>query len=120
MRIVTNLALNFRRARARRPTVSTDDLVEGQETLRTLSGAVLDLAPADDASPDARELKAAVAAAIDALPEKQRLCLVLFSVEGMPQKEVASILDCTVELVKWNVFQARKALKKALAEYLED
>jgi len=52
------------------------------------------------------------------LPDKQRLALVLFSIEGLPQKEVADLLECTVELVKWNVFQARKKLREMLAEYL--
>ena len=55
---------------------------------------------------------------MDALPEKQRLALVLFSMEGLPQKEVAEIMECTVELVKWNVFQARKTLRENLAIHL--
>jgi len=46
------------------------------------------------------------------------LALILFSVEGVPQKDVAEILECSVELVKWNVFQARKKLKELLADYL--
>jgi len=49
---------------------------------------------------------------------RQRLALILFSVEGLPQKEVAVILECSVELVKWNVFQARNKLKEMLAEQL--
>ena len=56
--------------------------------------------------------------AIARLPEKQRLSLILFAIEGLPQKEVADILECGVEAVKWNVFQARKKLKDELAEYL--
>ena len=59
-------------------------------------------------------------AAIAELPEKQRLALVLFSIEGLPQKEVAEILECSLELVKWNVFQARKHLREQLAEYLQE
>ena len=50
--------------------------------------------------------------------DKQRLALILFSVEGMPQREVAEVLECSVELVKWNVFQARQKLKEMLAVYL--
>ena len=55
---------------------------------------------------------------MDALPDQQRLALVLFAIEGMPQKEVAEILECSVEMVQWNVFQARKRLKEALADYM--
>ncbi len=46
------------------------------------------------------------------------MALTLFSIEGMPQKEVARIMDCSVELVKWNVFQARKAMRKMLAGFI--
>ena len=34
--------------------------------------------------------------------------------------EVAEILECSVEMVKWNVFQARKKLKEELGRYLEE
>ncbi len=118
MRIVTNLSLNFRRSRGRAAAFSTDDLVEsGNE--RRASGAMHSDRHGAGANTDATELEQAVAAAVDALPEKQRLALVLFSMEGLPQKEVAEIMNCTVELVKWNVFQARKALRKALADYMD-
>ena len=119
MRIVTNLALNFRRSRSRASAMSTEEMIEGGEQLRTASGAPLTETGFTEAAPDTRELREAVGRAIDALPEKQRLALVLFSVEGLPQKEVASIMSCSVELVKWNVFQARKTLRKTLADFIE-
>jgi RNA polymerase sigma-70 factor, ECF subfamily len=59
-----------------------------------------------------------VQAALADLPAQQRAALVLFSVEQLPQKEVAEILGCSVEAVKWHVFQARKKLKARLAEYV--
>jgi RNA polymerase sigma-70 factor (ECF subfamily) len=115
MRIVTNLSLNMRRSKGRAPAMSTDDLVEGMGELRSASGALMGTG---DGGPETEELAAAVRQAIDALPEKQRLALTLFSIEGLPQKEVAEIMNCTVQLVKWNVFQARKTLKEALADFL--
>jgi RNA polymerase sigma-70 factor (ECF subfamily) len=119
LRIVTNLALNFRRSRGRDPTVSTEDLIEGPEPLRTASGANMASEAADEDSLETREMKDKVARAIDELPEKQRLALVLFSLEGLPQKDVAEIMGCSIELVKWNVFQARKTLRQRLADFLE-
>jgi RNA polymerase sigma-70 factor (ECF subfamily) len=119
LRIVTNLSLNFRRDRAvggRR--VSLDD------------GAADDLGReerlADPAHSDARpgaklaatELGEIVQRHLTELPETQRAALVLFSIEQMPQKDVASILGCSVEAVKWHVFQARKKMKELLAAYL--
>lgn len=66
----------------------------------------------------ANETQDAITAAIEQLPEKQRMALILFAIEGIPQKEVAEILECSIEAVKWNVFQARKTLKESLSEFL--
>src|SRR5258706_33565 len=48
----------------------------------------------------------------------QRQAVVLFTIEEMLQKEVAQALNCSVEAVKWHVFQARKKLKELLKDYL--
>ena len=119
MRIVSNLALNFRRARKTRATSSLDDAMVLDEAVYRPATRERWEAPASDETgslPD--ELHDRVARAIAELPEKQRLALVLFSVAGMPQKEVAEILECKVGLVKWHVFEARRKLKETLQEYL--
>ena len=64
------------------------------------------------------ELGDAIQRAIDELPEKQRLALVMFAIEKMPQKDVAEVLNCSVEAVKWHVFMARKQLKKSLGSHM--
>lgn len=120
LRIVSNLSLNFRRDRAvggRR--VSLDDCVldEGESAGQRLA------APAhSDENPGAalagRELAEVVQRELAGLTEQQRMALVLFSVEQLPQKDVAEIMNVSVEAVKWHVFQARKALKERLADYL--
>jgi RNA polymerase sigma-70 factor (ECF subfamily) len=56
--------------------------------------------------------------AMNQLPEKQRLALIMFTIEEMPQKQVAEALGCSVEAVKWHVFQGRKKLKELLKEHL--
>lgn len=119
MRTVTNLSLNFRRGRKSRMAVSLDDVEQATGSLRSpVSGRPLaEVRHAAD-GPLPEELQTLVNDAMAALPDKQRLALILFSVEGMPQKEVAEILECSIELVKWNVFQARKKLREVLAEYL--
>ena len=112
LRIVGNLALNFRRARGLRTMLPLDDEQAG---------------PADEARTGptradepllAAELEQAIHQAVAELPENQRMALTLFSMNGMSQKEVAEILDCSIEAVKWYVFQARKTLKQKLGEYL--
>ena len=95
-----------------------DALVASAEVRRPANGLKLteERDEEDGALPE--ELRGEIGKALERLPDKQRLALVLFSVEGMPQKEVAEVLECSVELVKWNVFQARKKLKDWLHEYL--
>lgn len=117
LRIVTNLSLNFRRARG--PRVSLDDCVlssdEGPDD--RLPPALSTRAQAGERIAGV-ELEEQINAGLAALPPQQRAALVLFSVEQVPQKEVAEILGCSVEAVKWHVFQARRKMKEHLAAYM--
>jgi RNA polymerase sigma-70 factor (ECF subfamily) len=118
MRIVTNLALNYRRSRGRRQALSLEQSSgsEANEDLRSsLAGSELD---APEQPLTSAELGDAIQQAIENLPEKQRLALVMFAIEKMPQKDVADVLNCSVEAVKWHVFMARKQLRKSLGTYL--
>lgn len=117
MRIVTNHALNFRRSRGTGQRMASLDGVgaDGASLREELPSASGDC-PVVRVS--AAELAVQAKAAVAALPRPQRLALVLSSIEGMPQREVAEIMKCSVEAVKWHVFQARKRLRLALADYL--
>ncbi|MCO6438263.1 MAG: sigma-70 family RNA polymerase sigma factor [Phycisphaerae bacterium] len=118
LRTVSNLSLNFRRSRASRAAMSLEDEAQLPDGARPTGRASGEASDAADLGPLPAELQSAVTQAVAQLPEKQRLSLILFSVEGMPQKEVAEVLECSIELVKWNVFQARKKLKELLAAHL--
>ena len=117
MRIVTNLALNYRRSRGRRQALSLEQTTgNADEDLRaSIAGSALD---APEHPLTSAELGDAIQRAISDLPEKQRLALVMFAIEKMPQKDVADVLNCSVEAVKWHVFMARKHMKKCLGSYL--
>lgn len=118
MRIVSNLSLNFRRARKPMLSLTTGDDDEGREE-RELAGRKGTHDGPDEVM-QSFEAESAISKAMESLPEKQRLALILFAIEEVPQKEVAEILECSVEMVKWNVFQARRTLKKLLAELIEE
>jgi RNA polymerase sigma-70 factor (ECF subfamily) len=122
LRIVTNLALNFRRDRAvGGRKVSFEDCILDGDADPPRDQRLADSPGSDErpgAAEAAREMDEVVQKAIAELPEQQRLALVLFSVEALPQRDVASIMGCSVEAVKWHVFQARKKLKERLAEHL--
>ncbi len=119
MRVVSNLALNYRRSRKLRMASSLDDVEAASAEARSPSGSKrVTLGSDENGGPLPAELHAAITEAMEQLPDKQRLALILFSVEGMPQKEVAEILECSIELVKWNVFQARRKLKEMLEPFI--
>lgn len=110
LRIVSNLSLNYRRSRKSRSAMPLDELVISEPPTQT-SGDPL-------RAMESRELGEGLQKALAQLPEKQRLAIVLFTIEELPQKEVAEAMDCSVEAVKWYVFQGRKKLKTLLAEHL--
>ena len=63
-----------------------------------------------------RELGARVDAALQALPERQRLAITLFHYEGMSQIEVGEVLGISDEAVESLLARARRTLKVALKE----
>lgn len=117
MRIVSNLSLNARRSRKSTATLSEE---RGTEGLTSGEGDPVSAGFGPDMEAQGREMQEALNAALDALPEKQRLSLVLFTIEGWAQKDIAEYLECSLENVKWNVFQARKKLREQLGDLLNE
>jgi RNA polymerase sigma-70 factor (ECF subfamily) len=64
------------------------------------------------------ELAQALQQAMAKLPEKQAKAISLFGLQDLTQNEVAEIMNCSVESVRWNVFEARRKLKEMLKDYL--
>ena len=64
------------------------------------------------------EVQEAISRAIEALPEMQRMALVLRRYEDMPYEEIAAVLGVTLPAVKSLIFRAREELKVTLREYL--
>ena len=119
LRTVTNLALNARRSRKRGTTVELDE-DRGTEGSAEQSGPLKVTSMTPDREVEARELQQAIDAALESLPEKQRVALVLFSIEGWAQKDIAELLECSLETVKWSVFQARRKIKERLGDMITD
>ena len=118
LRITTNLALNYRRSRATtRAMTSLDGGVSA-----TADSSLHDTLPGRDGPLAARlhaaELLERTRDAIERLPARQRTALVLSSIEARPQREIAEQMGCSVEAVKWHVFQARKRLRETLGRQL--
>ncbi len=108
LRIVANIAVSQARAAGRRADkVRMADRSQDDGTLS---------APRED---NAEELSRAVRQAMLKLSKKEAQAISLFGLQDMSQKEVAQLMRCSVEAVRWHVFNARKKLKVLLKEYLE-
>ncbi len=65
-----------------------------------------------------QETKELVRQLIDSLSEEQRLCILMYHIEGIPIKQIASTLGCSENTVKSRLNYGRKNLK-AKAEELQ-
>lgn len=122
LRTVSNLALNFRRGRRLRKNPGLDEtFTAGESNPDTHGGITSDHALRSTRPSRAledQELAQRRLEAMAQLPEKQRLAIEMFAINNMPQKDVAEALGCSVEAVKWYVFQGRKELKELLKDLL--
>ena len=127
MRIVSNLSLNHRRSRKNRGQLPLDDLLGISNSGSSHGGAVSQASLSEWASQSddpavkmqSKELGVKLQDALNQLPEKQRHAIVLFTIQELPQKDVAELLGCSVEAVKWHVFQGRKKLRELLKDQME-
>ena len=113
--IMRNLVFNESRRRSRHKTHS----LEERE-----SESFHQVADSEDKTPDSEalqtELQTAVDQAINALPEKQRMAVILRRYENMAYDQIAEILDLSVSAVKSQLFRARTDLREHLKSYLEE
>ncbi len=113
-RVAANTALNRRRTLGR-SRARIEKLAEHQAVGHDLPEGP----PAPDQSTFGRELREQVHEALATLPEKLRLPLVLFDIEGLPYAEVSEVLGLAEGTVKSRIHRARSALRERLAPHLE-
>ncbi|MEP7071683.1 MAG: sigma-70 family RNA polymerase sigma factor [Verrucomicrobiota bacterium] len=112
--ITRNLVFNESRRRKRHPA-GTLDVHEGEEPLALPDHA----RRMPDKALLESELQGAIDEAIGALPEKQRLAVVLRRYEEKSYEEIADVLELSVPAVKSVLFRARGELRNALQAYLQ-
>lgn len=78
-----------------------------------------DASPGPDRQLLEQELHYAIEVAMIALPENERLAVVLRRYEGMPYEEIAVVLGVSLSAVKSLLFRARNTLKEKLSPYME-
>ncbi len=112
--ITRNLVFNESRRRKRKPTVSVEEREEEYHQVVTDEQTT---SPSDDLIQS--ELEDTIDAAIQELPEKQRMAVVLRRYEELPYDEIAKVLSMSVPAVKSLLFRARAQLKESLQKYLD-
>ena len=116
--ILRNLVFNESRRRARRPATSLDER-RGSDEGHANRELPAPAARGPDAAILQTELETAITRAIENLPEKQRLAVVLRRYEDMAYEQIAAVLRTTVPSVKSLLFRARTQLREDLREFLE-
>ena len=103
VRMTWRIALDWKRGARRRTT--REQVVADFERRRSADGEVEAIAT---------DRSARLWAAIDALPEKLRVVIVLAAIEGHGLKDVGALLDLPEGTVKSRLFDARKKLQELL------
>ena len=67
----------------------------------------------------AREIAAAVNAAMEALPEDLRQAVTLREIEGLSYEEIATAMECPIGTVRSRIFRAREAISARVRPLLE-
>ena len=113
--ITRNLVFNELRRRRRHTAQSLADIPEDRPGLQ--------VADTTCKSPDVTmidaEMQEAIQAAIEALPETQRMALILRRYDDVSYEEMGEILGLSVPAVKSVLFRARTELREKLRRYLE-
>ncbi|MBK6458006.1 MAG: sigma-70 family RNA polymerase sigma factor [Gemmatimonadetes bacterium] len=100
-RLLYNLAFNRQQsARVRAVEPLQEELAAGDATpLQELMAA---------------EVRERFAGAVDRLPARQKVIVIMFEVDGFTSAEIAAELGITTETVRWHLFAARKVLRSQL------
>jgi RNA polymerase sigma factor (sigma-70 family) len=108
LRIATNLCRDDLRRRGRRPSSSLDGALEAGVP----EPPDRDLLPEDITLNT--ELRAQLQAALDQLPEDQRMAVVLCDVEGLDYTEIAVVMNTSLGTVKSRIARGRLKLREML------
>lgn len=108
-RITVNICLNHLKRESKKKEVSFDERIEV---------AQVDWWSNPKKALENKELQEDLTKAIDSLPPQQKTVFTLRHLEGLPHKEIASILGCSIGNVKANLFQALQKLRQRLKGYL--
>lgn len=103
-RVVTNLCTDRLRSRNRRRAVGLEDAPDIADDAQGVVAGMVD-----------RDRMAALNAALERLPDRQRQAVVLRHIEGLSNPEIADVMDIGVEAVESLTARGKRALANAMA-----
>jgi len=109
-RITVNLCYDLRKRQAR--ISFAEEPVESFKELTSSKNPLLLLTE--------KELREKIEEAFSMLSPDNRLILTLKELEELPYREIADILDCSVDAAKMRAHRARGEFKRIISKYLED
>jgi RNA polymerase sigma factor (sigma-70 family) len=112
LRIATNTCYDVLRVRKRRPSVSLDIDAEDESASSPLQ--IADPAESPDDFALRRELAAAIQDGLAALPDEQRIVLILSDIQGLAYEEIAQITNSNLGTVKSRLSRGRARLREVL------
>lgn len=117
--VAGNQCRDYLRHSARRPEVPVADLEQNH------TDDISDVpAPAGDSPVEDHlirmETRAAIEAAIESLPEKERMAIILREYQGLEYKEIAEALNSPIGSVKVLIFRARQRLRDRLRDLVPE
>jgi len=112
LRIATNTCYDALRVRKRRPSVSLD--IEADDELASSPLQIADTAESPDDFAQRRELAAAIQQGLTALPDEQRIVLILSDIQGLAYEEIAQITNSNLGTIKSRLSRGRARLREVL------
>jgi RNA polymerase sigma factor (sigma-70 family) len=116
--IAGNQCKDHARKKRRRPGDFAGRTDQSEMLAAASSSVTAESAPLPSETASRNEEREMLHRAIRGLPHELRMALVLFSLEGKSQDEVAGILGCTAKAVESRVYRAKKLLEARLGRGL--
>jgi RNA polymerase sigma-70 factor (ECF subfamily) len=116
-RIATNLGVNYARDTRHERAASTIYLDEADSETGTTPD-VADAGPSAEASMLQRERLNAIRQHVLALPERQRMAVLMHKYEGMDYKQIGDVLKLSESATKSLLFRAYQTLREKLKEFI--
>jgi len=116
-RIATNLGVNYARDTRHERAASTVYLDEADSETGSTPD-VADATPSAEASMLRRERLNAIREHVMALPERQRMAVLMHKYEGMDYKQIGDVLKLSESATKSLLFRAYQTLREKLKEFV--